>query len=173
MPQSPLKPLKEMKIDTTNVKVDDPVGRNLSAKVADFCLDWVVFPALLFIQFGASMYKQMHDSTLTMDWRVVHVMIFLFCLVAGVYRQVLRRHPWDSMVLLLLPEIFTNILLGIAIFGKLEEAFTYLVSLTAVLSVLGLVAAGQILYLERPVEFSSSEYKLLKEADDEEEEWIC
>ena len=59
------------------------------------------------------MFKQMNESTLTMDWRIVQATIFLFCLVAGVYRQVLRRHPWDSLVLLLLPELFTNILLGI------------------------------------------------------------
>ncbi|CAJ1963996.1 unnamed protein product [Cylindrotheca closterium] len=170
----PRSPLKEMKIDTENV--DAPGRRNLSAKVADFCLDWVVFPALLFIQFGVTMYKQMNESTLKMDWRVVQVMVFLFCLVAGVYRQVLRRHPWDSMVLLLLPELFTNILLGIAIFGKLEEAFTYLVTFTAALSLLGLVAAGQVLYWEqrRPVKLSSSDYQLLKEdQQDEEDEWIC
>ena len=167
----PRSPLKKMNVETDNV--GEPIRRRLSAMVADFCLDWVVFPALLFIQFGATMYKQMHESTLTMDWRVVQGTIFLFCLVAGVYRQVLRRHPWDSLVLLLLPELFTNILLGIAIFGKLEEAFTYLVSFTAVLSVLGLVAAGQVLYFERSVEPSSSDYQLLKEGEEEEDEWIC
>lgn len=148
-----------------------PQGRRLSAGVADFCLDWVIFPALLFIQFGTTMYCQMKEGTLYMDWKIVHVTIFLFCLVGGVYRQVLRRHPWESLALLLLPELFTNIMLGLVIFGSIEEAFIYLVGFTGVLSFLGLIAAGHVLIYDRQVE--SSDYQLLYENEENEDEWIC
>lgn len=162
-----------MKINEKNDEkiLATPKRRRLSAKVADFCLDWVVFPALLFIQFGATMYCQMKEGALNLDWKIVHITIFLFCLVGGVYRQVLRRHPWESLFLLLLPELFTNIMLGTVIFGSLETAFNYLVAFTGVLSFLGLIAAGQVLLHDRQVE--SSDYQLLYETEESEDEWIC
>jgi hypothetical protein len=149
-----------------------PRERRLSAGVADFCLDWVIFPALLFVQFGSTMYCQMKEGTLNMDWRIVNATIFLFCFVGGVYRQVLRRHPWESLALLLLPELFTNIMLGVVMFGSVEEAFNYLLGFTGVLSFLGLIAAGHVLIYDRQSE--SSDYQLLLyENGDNEDEWIC
>lgn len=106
-----------------------------------------------------------------MDWKIVHVTIFLFCLVGGVYRQLLRRHPWESLALLLLPELFTNIVLLVVIFGSVEEAFKYLVGFTGVLSLLGLISAGHALIYDTQVE--SSDYQLLHESEDNEDEWIC
>jgi hypothetical protein len=164
-------PSKKINENHDDKFVSKPQWRRLSAGFADFCLDWVIFPALLFIQFGTTMYCQMEEGTLNMDWKIVHVTIFLFCLVGGVYRQLLRRHPWESLALLLLPELFTNIVLLIVIFGSVEEAFNYLVGFTGVLSLLGLISAGHALIYDTQVE--SSDYQLLHESEDNEDEWIC
>lgn len=152
-------------------------GGCLSKRCADCCLDWVVFPALLFVQFGATIYCQVKEGVpQTLDWRVVHFSIFLFCLVAGLYRRVLRRQSWDSksLVLLLLPEIFTNILLATVMFSSLETAFETLVVFTLLLTVLGLFAAATASTSEGEVA-SLEDYQLLleKEEDDDEEEWLC
>eukprot|EP00980_Cylindrotheca_fusiformis_P003661 scaffold818_cov136-Cylindrotheca_fusiformis.AAC.27 len=159
-----------------STKVDEISGDEsqrplMSTNALDFCLDWVVFPSLIFIQFGATMYCQMKEGTLTMDWRVVHVTIFLFCLVGGIYRQVVRRHSWNSLGLLLLPELFTNITLGVVIFRSLEEAFICVVVFTGALSFLGLIAAGQALLFEKKEE--ATDYQLLSEHEGVEDEWIC
>ena len=151
-------------------------GGCLSARVADCCLDWVIFPALLFIQFGATMYCQQMagvPEALALDWRVVHFTIFLFCLVAGLYRQILRQHPWQSLPLLLLPEFFTNISLAFVMFSNLNTAYFVLVSLTLLLSLLGLVAGGGILIQESPVVVTSDYQLLLEGQEDEEDDWIC
>jgi hypothetical protein len=145
----------------------------LSTKTADACLDWVIFPALLFIQFGATMYCQMRQGILILDWKVVHATVLLFCVVAGVYRQVLRRHPWESLVMLLLPEVFTNILLAMVMFGSLITAYESLVVLTFTLLAVGSLAAAHTSLLKRDV--APTDYQRLREEDDEdtEDEWVC
>jgi FlaA1/EpsC-like NDP-sugar epimerase len=146
----------------------------LSSRTADACLDWVIFPVLLFIQFAATMYCQMRQGVFDLDWKVVHAVVLLFCVVAGFYRQVLRRHPYESLVLLLLPEIFTNILLAMVMFGSLLAAYEALIVLTLLLFLIGSIAAIQMALQDR--EIAPEDYKRLREDDDEEtsdEEWVC
>jgi cbb3-type cytochrome oxidase maturation protein len=142
----------------------------LSTKVADACLDWVVFPALLFIQFGATMYCQTKEGLPVMDWKVVHLTILAFCCIAGAYRHVLRKNS-DSIALLLLPEIFTNVLLAMVMLGSVALAYSTLVVLTLTLGVLGLVLFLWSLGPQQP-----DDYAILKdeeEGEDDENNWLC
>jgi hypothetical protein len=145
----------------------------LSTRTADACLDWVVFPALLFVQFGATMYCQSQQGMLTLNWIRVLATVAIFCIVAGIYRQVLRRHPMDSLLLLLLPEIFTNILLALVMFGNIESAFQVLVILTLVLMAGGALATVHSVILQRNI--VPEDYRPLndKEEEESEDEWIC
>ena len=158
------------KIDTKLLKRSKGM---LSTRSADACLDWVVFPALLFIQFAATMYCQMQQGVSDLDWKVVHAVVLLFCLVAGLYRQVLRRHPFESLVLLLLPEIFTNVLLAMVMFWSLEAAYEALISLTIILSLVGTAASVHIRLLDR--ETVPEDYQLLRSEEEKiaGDEWVC
>ncbi len=148
----------------------------LSTRTADACLDWVIFPALLFVQFGATMYCQYWQGILILDWSAVIATVAMFCIVAGIYRQVLRRHPMDSLVLLLLPEIFTNILLAMVMLGNIESAFDLLIALTLVQFLVGGIVASHSAFLRRSP--AAEDYRPLDDGDDDEdceseEEWIC
>jgi FlaA1/EpsC-like NDP-sugar epimerase len=157
-----------------DVNVMTPISHKSPADItsttaADACLDWVVFPTLLFIQFGATMHCQMKEGVLDMDWKTVHSTIFLFCIVAGVYRQILRRYS-ESIVLLLLPEIFTNILLALIMFGEMKTAYLVLVFLTLILFSIGAILANCGREDERPTDYQRLQGE---EEEDTDEAWIC
>lgn len=147
----------------------------LSTRTADACLDWVIFPALLFVQFGATMYCQSQQGVLRLNWVSVLATVGIFCVVAGIYRRVLRQHPMDSLPLLLLPEIFTNVLLAMVMFGNLESAFEALVVLVFVLLLVGGTAAVHAVILAK--NSIPGDYRPLHDDDEDccesEEEWIC
>jgi hypothetical protein len=147
-------------------------GGILSTKTADACLDWMLFPALIFVQFGLTMYySQMKEGILVMDWKVVHSTILVFCITAGFYRQILRLHS-DSIFLLLLPEMFTNMIL-LATLGDFTTAYNILVAMTIVLLLI-----GSMIYYWAQASGTPSDYKQLvdvdaEEVESDEEEWIC
>lgn len=154
----------------------------LSTKAADALLDWVVFPLLLFIQFGATMYCEFKAGIpLPLDWKLVHSTILVFCIVAGLYRQVLREWS-ESIILLLLPEIFTNILLATVMFGDLLLAYRFLITSTIVMMVVGTAYSLEpsCTSLKIGPELDVDDYQRLvdEEMGDEvdegsEEEWVC
>ena len=118
-------------------------ARLLTTKTADACLDWVIFPSLLFVQFGATLYcetYQEEDHQLYSN-AVCMLSVALFCAVAGIFRQIVRRHPsLESVVVLLLPEVMTNLLLAWVMIGSLNEAMTLLYWSTGLLVLVGGIA---------------------------------
>jgi len=145
-------------------------GRNTeSSPFLDTCLDCVVFPSLLFIQFGATMFCQSKEGVLALDWRLVFSAICLFCIVAAVYRQIMRRHQWGSLLLLLLPEIFTNLLLAMVMLVTLLVAYQALLGLTAILSLVGSCALIHI-SIDGEGGGSSRDYQLLDDDTTAEED---
>ena len=160
--------------DPANNTSQRPTARRgiLSTSCADAALDWVVFPALLFVQFGVIMYSQMLQDSLRLSWPVVMATIFAFCVVAGVYRRFLRK-CCSSLVLLLLPEIFTNVVLALGMIGDLEYAFDFLIIFTGVLAGIG---AGLAVIVSRMGD-EAGDYRPLhveehqEESDDED--FLC
>ena len=173
----------------------------LSTKVADACLDWVIFPALLFIQFGATMHWSsgssseqttgteqqlpngivivVNDDSTSLNWMVVHSTIFLFCLIAGIYRQILRQKS-DSIVFLLLPEVFTNILLALVmVLPTITIAYYVLVALSVVLATVGCIFEYFVDVDQQEVVVTSDYQRLNDEEDVEDcddcvvDEWVC
>lgn len=69
--------------------------------------------------------------------------IGIFCLASIGFRKVFRVHPVQSMVLLLVPEFFTNAILAMVMLaGDLSTAAYTLIALTVIL--LGIAAIGQL-----------------------------
>ena len=145
-------------------------GRFLSARVADAFLDWIIFPALLFIQFAATMYCQAQRGVLELAWADVMILVSIFCIVAGIYRRVLRNHPSESLLLLLLPEIFTNLLLCAVMFGDVTGALILLRVLTAILVLVGGMTAAHIaLSASSSVIVNPEDYRRLPGSESDEE----
>ena len=154
------------------------VGRNISVKFADAVLDWFIFPALLFIQFGATMYYQQQTQTTDMPWKYVMTGVAIFCVIAIVYRKIYRSHPIQSLTILLLPEVFTNVILATVMFQDFNTAFLVLIVFTVVLAVLGGVGCIQITHYGRQEEkaAASGDYQRLHQEEDDvdsDEEWVC
>eukprot|EP00533_Pseudo-nitzschia_delicatissima_P007490 CAMPEP_0116103692 /NCGR_PEP_ID=MMETSP0327-20121206/14022_1 /TAXON_ID=44447 /ORGANISM="Pseudo-nitzschia delicatissima, Strain B596" /LENGTH=178 /DNA_ID=CAMNT_0003595823 /DNA_START=57 /DNA_END=593 /DNA_ORIENTATION=+ len=151
--------------------------RLLSGRCIDALLDWIVFPLLLFIQFGTTMYCQQEGGTLNIRWMPAMGLIAIFCLASVIYRNVFRVHPIQSITLLILPEVFTNITLVTVMFvSDLMTAANTLTVLTLILLVLGAIGNIQLAHYERSVTApKASGYKLLhpEENEDSGEEWIC
>lgn len=141
----------------------------LSSTLVDACLDWVVFPSLLFVQFGATMVYEARMEKLVLDWCTVLFTIALFCLVAGLYRWIFRMHAsCHSLILMLLPEIFTNVVLAAVMFGTLALAYQTLVAATFILILLG--SLGGVHLLVNPSASSTSysaayDYQVLEDQD--------
>ena len=155
------------------------VGRRITVKCADAILDWFVFPLLLFIQFGTTMSCQQQQGRLTVQWTLAMGVVSIFCLAAVGYRKVFRVHPAQSMTLLLLPEIFTNIVLATVMFADdLLNALYILIALTAVVFVAAAIGHVQIARYNRSIAVAvpkASDYRRLhqEEHDDSDDEWAC
>lgn len=148
------------------------------SKCADIILDWIIFPLLLFIQFGQTIYCQQKFGVHRLGWVPTMGLISLFCLTSVKYRDVFRAHPIQSITLLLLPEIFTNIVLATVLFATdLVTAYNTLFALTAVLLVAAVIGHVQIAEYERSTmtRANASDYTLLhpEENDSNDDEWEC
>jgi hypothetical protein len=82
-------------------------------------------PALLFMQFGMAFSRSpVDDSTAGLRWSLCNYSIVLFVITAFHYRQhVYVFKPPCSKFLILLPEIFMNIILILLLFDKIVAAF--------------------------------------------------
>ena len=103
-------------------------------------------------------------------------MVTIFCFVAGLYRKVLRQHPTESLMLILLPEIFTNILLAVVMFSSLKVAYDALLIATAFLIMIGSVAMIQNFHFQQN-DGDAHVYQALGDHEDNSEsssgEWMC
>ena len=171
---------------TSYNKNDRSVGRRISVKCADAVLDWFVFPFLLFIQFGTTMYCQQQQDILTVQWEFAMCTISTFCIAAVGYRKIFRIHPIHSITLLLLPEIFTNIVLATVMFTNIVNALYILIVLTFIIFIVATIGYIQVQQYKRLLLVPSSpshasDYKCLHQEEHEEEEedidsddeWVC
>jgi hypothetical protein len=165
-------------------KNDRSVGRRITVKCADAVLDWFVFPFLLFIQFGTTMYCQQQQDILTVQWEFAMCTISTFCIAAVGYRTIFRIHPIQSITLLLLPEIFTNIVLATVMFTNILNALYILIVLTFIIFIVATIGYIQVQQYKRLLLVPSppphaSDYKYLHQEEHEEEdtdsddEWVC
>jgi hypothetical protein len=113
----------------------------------NFLVVWVVMPAFLFIQFGFAFSIHQHDhhemtTMASVSWSTVNWNIFLFVVTVWLYRWACIDSCITNSVLLLLPEIMTNIVLAILVFDihKIAAAFVALMVSIQLMSILALAA---------------------------------
>jgi hypothetical protein len=106
---------------------------------------WVILPALLFLQFKFGM------ATTGMYLLVVSSAIALFVLNAIIYRQAIKDCKLTCTVVLLAPEIFISIILGLVILDHLATAFLFMEG-----SILFLAISGAAITIRGLIATSSS-----------------
>jgi hypothetical protein len=90
---------------------------------------WVILPALLFLEskFGMAFCMSGTKATTTgMYLLVVSSAIALFFAIAIIYRQVIKDCKLTCTVVILAPEIFIIIILGLVILDQLATAFLFM-----------------------------------------------
>ena len=101
------------------------IGQKLSVKCANLVIDRFVFPCLLLIHFGVNMYclHQLRRVVLRMHSSVVLAGITAFCIEAVAYRLIFLMRPFQSLFLILIPDLFIYSVLAAAVYTSLETAF--------------------------------------------------
>jgi hypothetical protein len=103
---------------------DDSDDKSQSAFWCDTFASLVVIPALLFLSFGEAFCTSSIAADTGLRWYMVSYSIVMFVVSATLYRQVLQECKITCLVaLLLLPEILTDIVLYLMLFGKILPAF--------------------------------------------------
>jgi hypothetical protein len=94
----------------TNTTGSTPrVDHIISVKFADAVLDWFISLVLLFIQFRTTMYYQQQAETTDMPW-------FYAATGVAIFGMIYLIHPVQSLTILLLPEVCTNVILATVMF---------------------------------------------------------
>jgi hypothetical protein len=111
-----------LRIVASNEELDEVSGDDSSPPSCwnDNSVPWVILPALLFLQFKFGM------ATTGMYLLVVSSAIALFVLNAIIYRQAIKDCKLTCTVVLLAPEIFISIILGLVILDHLATAFLFM-----------------------------------------------
>jgi hypothetical protein len=83
-----------------------------------------LLPVLLFMQFGMAFSRSPIDASTGLRWSLCNYCVVLFAITAFRYRQhIYVFKPPCSNFLILLPEIFMNIILILLLFDKIVSAF--------------------------------------------------
>jgi hypothetical protein len=116
------------------------------------CVPWVILPALLFLQFKFGMAFCMSGTKATttgLRWSVVSYGMVLFFAIAIIYRQAVKDCKLTCTVVLLAPEIFIGIILGLVILDQLVAGFFFMLGsnlflafLVAAISIRSLIATS-------------------------------
>lgn len=88
----------------------------------------LLFPLLLMAQFGLIFSNPMLDSSLGVSWSTVNYVIVLFAITSWLYRHTLADLKVSNLLLLVMPEIFLNVVLGLVLWGNAAMGFTGLLS---------------------------------------------
>mmetsp|Transcript_48145 Transcript_48145/g.52085 ORF Transcript_48145/g.52085 Transcript_48145/m.52085 type:complete len:131 (+) Transcript_48145:241-633(+) len=124
--------------------------------------------------------QQQQQGRLAVQWESTMCSICIFCIAAVGYRKIFRIHPIQSIILLLLPEIFTNIVLATVMFINILNALYILIALTVVIFVIATIGFIQIQQYKRLLltPQQANDYRCLHKHEREEEEhsddeWVC
>jgi hypothetical protein len=136
-----------LRIVASNEELDEVSGDDSSPPSCwnDNSVPWVILPALLFLQFKFGM------ATTGMYLLVVSSAIALFVLNAIIYRQAIKDCKLTCTVVLLAPEIFISIILGLVILDHLATAFLFMEG-----SILFLAISGAAITIRGLIATSSS-----------------
>jgi hypothetical protein len=88
---------------------------------------WIILPTLLFLQFGMAFYMSDVEAVTGLRWTVVNYSIVLFVVTAVLFRQAAIDCKWTHSLIILLPEILMDVILGMVLFDKIVMAFLFMI----------------------------------------------
>jgi hypothetical protein len=133
-----------------------------------------VMPLFLFIQFAFA-FSYQHDNetamtTTSVPWSTVNLNIVMFAVTIWLYRWSCMDSHITNSLLLLLPEIITNIVLVILLFHKIATALVALLVGMQLMSVLALANTIHFLYSKSRSKNNAEQQQQQEEEEEEEEE---
>jgi hypothetical protein len=109
---------------------------------------WIVLPALLLSQFGMAFW--MHDErTGHLSWTIVNLSIGLFGVTAWLYRHACADARVETILILLLPEILMDVVLGLVRFNQVALGYMVLLGSMLTLSTFVVGSTTMVLYKRR------------------------
>lgn len=146
---------EENETSSTSVEIDNDDEKTCFNELVMM----VILPMLLLSQFG--MVFLMHsEQTAYLSWRIVNCSILLFALTAALYRNTCKDAKVQTLVLLLLPEIIMDIVLGLIFFDRIGVSYAVLLFGILFLSMFVVVTTISLMCKRRGTQ----------EVDDEESE---
>ena len=112
-------------IGTSYGKEQDDEGEedDISFTCCDNIIVCIVLPTLLFVQFAMAFKTGGEALRKVLDWSVVNYSIVLFVITSWLYRSACRDCKIRNSILLLLPEIIVDVILGLVLFDKTAVGF--------------------------------------------------
>ena len=107
---------------------------------------WIILPLLLFVQFGLAFYSD-PEGCLGLRWSIVSLSIVLYTITAWLYRQACRDCQLSQSLVLLLPEVCMDVVLGLILFDRIVPAFFVLLFGMLFLALFVVVSSVRILLL--------------------------
>lgn len=123
---------------------------------------WVVLPTLLFSQFGMA-FLMKDERTANMSCTVVNLSIVLFVITSWLYRHACHDAKVKNILVLLMPEILMDVVLGLVLFNKVALGFMVLLVSMLFLSTFVVVTTATFLYFERKQQHKPKSLREVKE----------
>jgi hypothetical protein len=135
----------------------------------NFLIIWVLFPLLLFVQFGVALnvpqdYERSSLPGNLLSWSTVTANITLFCMISWLYRNACidTKIKTTSYIVMFLPELILNTVLIVVTLNKTPLAFYTLLLGTELLNVLAIIGTVRYLYCSQ-VEDKDQEKEVSKD----------
>jgi len=107
---------------------DEDEDDDSSFTCCDNIIVWIVLPVLLFVQFAMAFKTGGEALRQVLSWSVVNYSIVLFVITSWLYRSACRDCKLRNSILLLLPEIVVDVILGLVLFDKTVLGFMVMLS---------------------------------------------
>jgi hypothetical protein len=126
-------------VDDDNLKLEDSKSGSIEEDMLFFSF---ALHALLFVQFSMAFSTFPIEATTGLSWSVVKYCIILHVITTTIYRQAAKDCKSTCSAIILLPEIFIDIMLVLVLLNKAVTAFLFL--LVSMLCLTFLVVANSI-----------------------------
>jgi hypothetical protein len=136
----------------------------------DHVVVWIILPTLLFLQFGMAFYMSDVEAVTGLRWSIVNYSIVLFVLTAILFRQAAIDCKWTTSIVILLPEILMDVILGMVLFDKIVMAFLFMLFSMLGLAMFVVVCSIRVLIVlsMNDAAASKEEAEAIKEAENKQ-----
>jgi hypothetical protein len=150
---------------TCCVDDDNLIDSNSGSFEEDMIFISLALHVLLFLQFGLAFSTFPIEAATGLSWSVVNYSIILYVITSTIYRQAAKDCKSTCSAVILLPEIFIDIMLLLVLFNKVVVAYLFLLGSMLCLAFLVLANSIRVLIVTVTDESECDDY--LQQPQDE------